>query len=120
MRSGIRSAAAVMTGAAVAVADQDHILQIAKAQHTSKIGHVSFQSDLRAEQMRPVAEAGQGYGAHFMAGAPQSRCDVAPAPAAEPRPGHKYVGGHSGLRVFPYKFFAKRNYSSLGGAPWDC
>jgi hypothetical protein len=87
--------------AAVAVAHEDHVVQPLVVQDGGDIAGVEVEVDGRADEVRPLAEAGQRRRVHLVAGGPQEPGHALVAPAAVPPAVHQYVRRHipSGLPV---------------------
>lgn len=53
--------------AAVAVTDEDHVVQVGRLYQANHVGDVRVQVDRRAEQVAAVAEAGERWRVHVVA-----------------------------------------------------
>src|SRR5204863_63307 len=82
--------------AAVAMADEDHVPQVLELEHRDDILHMRVQVGVGARQVRALADAGERWREHLVAGRAQQWDDLPPAPAAVPAAVDKDEG-HSAI-----------------------
>ena len=83
--------------AAVAVHDEDAVVEFLGVQRAQHVGDVGFQVDGGREQVGALAHACQRDGVRAVAGADQRVQRVAPVPRAAPGAVNEQVMGHGGL-----------------------
>jgi hypothetical protein len=80
------------------VHDQDAVGQLFGRQRAAHVGDVRLQRDAAREQVRALAQAGEGDGVGVVAGADQRVLHRPPVPRAAPGAVHEQVVGHAILR----------------------
>jgi hypothetical protein len=74
--------------------DQGDVTQILELQHVHDVLNVSVEIDLWPAKVSALAKAGQRRCVNLVAGLPQARRHLLPAPATEPGTRHEYERGH--------------------------
>src|SRR5581483_5171592 len=69
---------------AIAMADQNHIVEVFENQDVHHVLNVGAEADGWREEVRPLAEPGEGGSEDLMSGCTQQRGHLAPAPTAMP------------------------------------
>jgi hypothetical protein len=79
---------------AVAVADQDHLVELFALHQVDDVGQVRVERDAAIEQVRPFAHAGERDGVRAVAGRAQHRQHTRPTPGPVPGAVDEHEGGH--------------------------
>lgn len=76
------------------MSDEDDLEQVFTLEHADDVLDVGVETYVPAEQMRALAQSGQGRGVDLMTRPPQMRRDPLPTPAAQPSAVDENEGGH--------------------------